>query len=166
MFSHRTPSSHPFSELAGVTRLQLEAFRARRSLLRLCSVCSAAVVVLVVLLALAMLLDSLWLHAAAPWIGALPLYLVTLTLLGYVCLSPRLEGYDLRVAAQRMEQRDSRLREKLLSAVELSDSHSAVVDSGEFRAHLQREVAQLMRCVDVKQLLPWAQVRVPITLAT
>jgi hypothetical protein len=166
MASKRTPANRFSPELSNVARSLLEAFRARRLFLKLCSRCSTTVVLWVALLSLAILLDALWIHDAAPWIGAIPLYLLTLAILCYVCLVPRLEGYDLRNEARRFEKRDPRLREKLLSAVELCDSDSAVVDSAEFRSQLQRDVAQLMQSVDVKHLLPWSQVRRRVTWAT
>ena len=95
---------------------------------------------------------------SARWVGSLLFYGVTLSTFYYGCIRPAMLPHNLLEEAQRFEQLDSRLAERLLSAVELS-APSGVSDSAAFRQQVQREVAQVIGTSDVRQLLPWQRIR-------
>ena len=149
--------------LRSETAAALAQFRARRSSLlqrRGALICLLSALGLLLLIAL---LDRLWLlpDAVRPWVS-LAAYA------GCAFVGWRLAWQFLSLvrdnagAARAAEAVAPELREKLLSAVELSQVEAAQVkDSPEFRAKLQDEVAQAVKGIDWKArqpmdvLVPW-----------
>lgn len=155
----------PTIALAEVTRQRLHAFRQRRLLLWQCRTIAWTLSIVVGVLLLAMLVDGLWNHPAAQRWGAIAVYTV-LALAGLRgWLVTRRPKTDFRAEARLLERLDPRLRERLLSAVELSEASPQIVDSAAFRSQLQQQVARLISAVDMPQLLPWRDVQRPLRVA-
>lgn len=129
----------------------------RRSLLMLRAI-AAGMVFLLATMMLVALSDYLWLLSdGVRWLLSLSGYAITFAAMWWWGLR------DLRVddpcrLARQLETTDPRLREDLLSAVELADPASANGSEG-FRAWLQRRVSRRAAVLDVRRLLPVGLVR-------
>ncbi|MCA9158071.1 MAG: hypothetical protein KDA72_07080, partial [Planctomycetales bacterium] len=154
-------TAEPSIGLADVTRHSLHDFRRRRQWLRQCRGLGWTLLLVAGSLLLATLVDSLWKNPIAQYAGSVAVYAI-LTIAGLLLWQARCQPADLPAEARRLEKLDPRLRERLLSAVELSEDSSQVVDSPAFRHQLQQQVAQLIRAVEVRQLLPWQSVQRPL----
>lgn len=143
--------------LAGLTRRKLQEFRQRRHWLIFWRSSSLVLVVMVAALLVAITIDAVSAHWAARWIGSAVIYAALIGALGWMGFDFRARKSDLRSDARRIERLVPRLRHCLLSAVELGDADSTVMDSTAFRARLQQDVADLLDDIDIPQLLPWSR---------
>lgn len=119
--------------------------------------------------ALAMLLLTMLLVAAVDYFFVLPdwgrwtlsgtAYAAVLIIAWRQCLTWLLHAPDERQLARLIEHAEPRLREDLLSAVELGRGTGQVFDSEQFRELVQQDVAGRMERLEVKSLLPVALVR-------
>ena len=125
--SNFSTTVEPTIALADVTRHSLSDFRRRRLLLWQCRGLGWTLLVAVSILLLATLVDSLWTSPIAPLWGSVAVYAV-LAVAGLRLWLARRQQTDLHAEARRIEKLDPRLRERLLSAVELSDDSSQAVD--------------------------------------
>ncbi len=114
---------------------------------------AAGIVFFVATMVLVAACDYLWLLSdGARWLLSLCGYAITLGAMWWFGL--RLWGADdPRQLARQLESADPRLREDLLSAVELADPNAAN-GSESFREWLQRRVSRRTALLDIKRLLP------------
>ncbi len=113
--------------------------------------------------ALATLLFGFLLHAALDWFFILPdkvrflltgaTYLGTALVFWFYAGRQLFRAPDLRELARKVENAAPSLREDLLSAIELGESE-AIWDSAVFRELLQRTVAERIRDLTPKKILP------------
>ena len=119
--------------------------------------------------ALAMLLLTMFVVAAIDYSFVMPdwarwalsgtAYTAVLIIAWRQCLTWLLHSPDERQLARLVEHAEPQLREDLLSAVELGRGTGDIMDSEQFRALVQKDVAHRMERVEVKSLLPVALVR-------
>ncbi|MGI9474511.1 MAG: hypothetical protein ACR2NZ_23440, partial [Rubripirellula sp.] len=140
-------------ELDPKTAGALDHFARRRRLLLVLRGLAAGVVFLVLTMGMVALADYLWLLSdSVRWAFSLVGYGITLGAIWYFGL--RWIGQpDARSVARQLESADPRLREDLLSAVELADPNDAN-GSVTFRERLQTNVAKQAAVLDVGRLLP------------
>lgn len=86
-------------------------------------------------------------------------YLAVIAVAWRQCLTQLLHAPDARGLARLIEHAEPRLREDLISAVELGSSKGDVFDSEQFRALLQQDVAIRMEGMQMKSLLPVALIK-------
>ncbi len=143
-----------------ITALRLEEFRRRRLQLNLSRGWATVVTVFVVTLFVAIAVDAFSTYTIVRWIASGMVYLGTFSAWLWCCWRPSRMREPLESEAKRFEEADPRLREQLLSAVELSGTESDEInDSIAFKELLQSKVGELIAPVDVSQLLPWQMVR-------
>ncbi len=131
----------------------LGRFDRRRRVLLLLRGVAAAIVFFLVAMVLIALCDYLWLLSdPVRWLLSGLGYALTAWALWWYGLHPMGEGNARRIARQ-IESTDPRLREDLLSAVELADPESANGSPG-FRRWLQESVASRTSGLEVSRLLP------------
>jgi hypothetical protein len=116
-----------------------------------------------------MLLATMLLVALIDWLFVLPDWVRwTLSGLAYLavvvtewrsCLRLLAHAPGPRKLARLVEHAEPKLREDLLSAVELGEGKAEVLDSEQFRALLQSDVAARVDKLDMQQLLPTRLVR-------
>ena len=135
---------------------KLQAFaRRRRKLIIIRGICSA----------LAMLLATMMIVALVDWVFVLPdearwalsaaAYLAVLFVEWRTCLRQLTHAPDARQLARLIEHAEPKLREDLLSAVELGTAEGETVfDSAQFRGLLQADVAHRVEGMEVDRLLP------------
>lgn len=140
--------------LRPATLTALDAFRARRAeLLRTRGLLCALAIALAAIAVIA-LLDFAWLmpDAVRPWF-TLAAYTAAIIAAWKVALRFISQAKGLEGAAKLIEVAEPSLRERILSAVELS-ADGDVKDSAEFRQRLQDDVAQAVEGVDWDKRLP------------
>ena len=125
--------------------------------------------------AAAMLLASMMLVALVDYLFVLPDWVrLTLSGLAYVaviitewraCLRLLVHAPDPRVLARLIEHAEPKLREDLISAVELGQSSSSF-DSEQFRRLVQADVASRIEGLNMDKLLPVQLLRRTIILAS
>lgn len=93
------------------------------------------------------------------WVLSGSAYFAVLVIAWRQCLTWLLHAPDLRQLARLIEHAEPKLREDLLSAVELGQTKGEVFDSEQFRALLQDDVAGRMERMEVSSLLPVKLVR-------
>ena len=147
------------------TRRVLHAFRDRRRAIAFSRGLCGVLVLGTLILLLGVLSDAAWPQAWIPWAVGLVFYGAMAVAISVCCLRPYMARADWLAEARRLEALDPRLRERLLASVELSQPRPGVVDSDAFRGQLHAEVARLLRGVDVRQLVPWAQTERRLALA-
>ncbi len=86
-------------------------------------------------------------------------YTAVLAIAWRQCLRQLLHAPDARQLARLVEHAEPKLREDLISAVELGDAKGEVFDSEQFRGLLQTDVAHRMENMEMKSLLPMALIR-------
>jgi len=92
-------------------------------------------------------------------------YLAVLIVAWRQCLTQLLHAPDERGVARLIEHAEPRLREDLISAVELGSTKGDVFDSVQFRALLQQDVAIRMEGMKMTSLLPVGLIRRTIACA-
>lgn len=147
------------------TYQRLSQFLARhRSLLSTKGV-AATIFIAIVAMLMIVGVDAMWvLSDSIRWALAGTFYLLIATVAVLLALVPWLRKGDLPTAARTIETKMPPLREKLLSAVELANERPDQ-SSAAFRNHLQTQVAETIRGVDIKSLLPWSSIRKWILIA-
>ena len=138
------------------TREKLEQFgRRRRRLVLARGVCSA-IVSFLALMSVTALADWLWvLPDALRWSLSVVGYAGAVVVVWLSCLRLMIRIPNRRELARRVEVAEPKLRENLLSAVELSaDDAQETHDSPVFRRLLQDRVGRQMAGIDVRSLLP------------
>lgn len=144
------------TSLRPITLEAIGRFRQRRKRLLVQRAWMTAVVVLLLLLLMVAVVDRLtfmadevrqWMSYAAYALAGLAAWWLGLRLVR--------QAQDLFIAARLMENADTRMHEKLLSAVELSKGDPEhLPDSPEFRALLQDDVARQLAGFDPAKVLP------------
>ncbi|MCR9291362.1 MAG: hypothetical protein NXI32_01505 [bacterium] len=153
------------TEMDPITEQRLAEFRSRRQGLRLWRGASLALGFSVGGLLICLLAESLSEQAWVHWICALVTYGILLSAVICLIVIPLCKSTSLSADARRLERLEPRLKDSLLSAIELSDDASITNGtSAEFRAELQRQVADTMEMVDVRNLLPWQLIRRPLRI--
>jgi len=146
---------------------KLQAFaRRRRSLIILRGV-FAAVAMLVGTMILVAGVDY-WQPLLPDWVRwalSAVAYSAVLVIAWRLCLDQLLHAPDERQIARLVEHAEPKLREDLLSAVELGRAQGDVFDSDEFRGLLQADVSARMQSLEVTSLLPVALLKRYIGIA-
>ncbi|SKA99685.1 hypothetical protein SAMN02745166_03003 [Prosthecobacter debontii] len=139
--------------LRPATLQALQAFHSRRQRLLGLRGCLGFGLILLGVCGVIALLDRAWLmpEGLRPWLSV-AVYLTGAYVAWRTALHHLSLGRELAETARLMERAAPSLRERLVSAVELSDGHAA--DSSEFRARLQDEVAEQLKTLNVTELLP------------
>lgn len=150
----------PFMEtqLRPATRQALQAFRARRRMLLAwrALLCFALIALTAVLIAALLDRARFLPEILRPWI-TLSAYVIAALAAWRTGLSHLREAGSDIAAARLLESVAPGLHERLLAAVELAVGHSG--ESAELRARLQEEVADTVRHLDVRSLLPVRSLR-------
>lgn len=143
----------PDLQLDPETAKALARFARRRRALLLLRTAAVGIVSLVATMVIVALFDYLWLlNDATRWLLSLAGYIATFTAMWRFGL----RGFsidDPQQIARQIESAAPRLREDLLSAVELADPDLANGSEG-FRQRLQRSVARRAALLDIGRLLP------------
>jgi hypothetical protein len=140
---------------------KLDAFsQRRRQLIILRGICAAAATLLLAMMVVA-LIDAIFvLPDAARWGLSIAAYLAVIVVEWRASLRLLLHAPGPRRLARLVEHAEPKLREDLLSAVELGEAHPAeTFDSEQFRSLVQSDVAQRMEGMDMERLLPVNLVR-------
>lgn len=145
--------------LEPITRERLHQFRRRWQLLQTTRGFSFALVLAIALLFAVVLIDAaVVVPLAVRWCLSLTIYAALVGWLLATALAVWRQE-SLPATARAFEELDPRLREQLLSAVELSeDSESNCLSSPAFRSLLQQQVARAVAPVRMRELLPWSTI--------
>ncbi len=140
---------------------KLDAFsQRRRKLIILRGICAAAATLLLAMMVVA-LIDAIFvLPDAARWGLSIAAYAAVIVVEWRASLRLLMHAPGSRRLARLVEHAEPRLREDLLSAVELGETQTGeAFDSEQFRALLQSDVAHRMEGMDMERLLPVNLVR-------
>ncbi len=166
MVAKETSGANMSASLEKVTSERLEQFRRRWQTLE-----GAQGIAVALLLALAALLLVVIIDAALVvpqplrWVLSLAIYGALLSCL-FVTYWRVTHNKNSRTAARRLEDLEPQLRERLLSAIDLSeDTPSNRLSSLAFRQRAQHKVAQLIENVRIGSLLPWTSIARGLTAA-
>ncbi|QDV22004.1 hypothetical protein Q31a_02830 [Aureliella helgolandensis] len=149
-----------YPDLAESTREKLSAFSHRRWQLRSARGLACTWCIGLTLLLVAVLVDS-W-TVGETWRAAIAatFYVLLVSAAILWALPPLFHRTTFIDAAQRLERTSSRLRNHLLSALELSRQRDASAQSSAaFRSELQTQVADRMEAINVTTLLPWRKIQ-------
>ncbi len=140
---------------------KLRAFAARRrKLIIIRGICTAIAMLLATMMTVAFVDLVFVLPDGVRWGLSAVAYLAVIIAEWRTCLTLLAHAPGPRRLARLLEHAEPKLREDLLSAVELGTSKDGeVVDSEQFRALVQSDVAARMENVDVDRLLPVGLVR-------
>lgn len=132
----------------------------RRKLIILRGICAAAATLLLAMMVVA-LIDAIFvLPDWARWSLSGVAYLAVIIVEWRASLRLLMHAPGSRRLARLVESAEPKLREDLLSAVELGETQGAeVTDSAQFRALVQSDVAHRMEGMDMERLLPVNLVR-------
>ena len=135
---------------------KLRAFaQRRRKLLIIRGVCSALAMLLATMMFVALIDRLIVLPDEARWALSAVAYLAVLVVEWRTCLRQLTHAPGPRRLARLIEHAEPKLREDLLSAVELGTPEGEeVFDSAQFRALLQSDVAERIEGMEVEKLLP------------
>jgi hypothetical protein len=159
--SHENPQ---LSSLAPVTVQRLSQFHNRHSRLSATGGLSWMIVVAVCLLLLAVVIDALIYHPSTRWWLAGSVFTFVALGLLWFCLRPLLLKPLWASIARRIESLEPKLKNQLLSAVELSGQPNQN-DSIAFRHQVQRNAAARIGPIDVADLLPSKAILRPTAIA-
>lgn len=152
--------------LEPITRTRLGQFRRRQKMLHAAKGLSLALVATLAVLLVVVLIDAnLVIDQGVRWFLSLAIYA---TLFGWlmVALGRLWQPEPLPATARAFEDRDPRLHEQLLAAVELAEETPAnQSSSSSFRALVQQQVARAIAPVRIAELLPWSMVAGVLLLA-
>lgn len=153
------------TELNPATASVLRRFAARRTRLIWIRAFAVGLLSLATTMTIVMLIDYRWLlPTGASLLISFAGYSVTFAAMWWISLR-HLQRNDRHSTAKQLESVDPRLRENLLSAVELSDPNGTN-GSVEFRERLQRVVARRAAGMDVAKLLPMNLLKPWLTAAS
>ena len=148
------------STLNEITYQRLQEFRRRRIALAASRGWSAVITVFVLAVFLAVIIDAISTNDFVRWTASGLVYALTVATWFWSCWRPLHAREPLQSEAKRFEAADPRLREHLLTAVELADTgREPLHDSQAFKELLQTRVSQMIAPIDVRRLLPWYLVR-------
>ncbi len=148
------------THLDPVIQEKLTAFaRRRRSLIVTRGIFAAVAMLLLTMLVIAAIDLTVRMPDWLRWTLSGSAYLAVVVIAWRQCLTWLLHAPDSRQLARLIEHAEPRLREDLLSAVELGQTKGEVFDSEQFRALLQDDVAGKMERMEMKTLLPVKLVR-------
>jgi hypothetical protein len=135
---------------------KLQAFSQRRRLLIIRQGIYAAVATLLATMMIVALIDWLFVVPdAVRWALSGAAYLAIIVVEWRSCLRLLISAPGSRRLARLVEHAEPKLREDLLSAVELGEGQPGeILDSEQFRALVQSDVAARMEKLDMEQLLP------------
>ncbi len=140
-------------QLDANTANALSHFARRRRVLLVLRAIAAGIIFFVATMILVAVCDYLWLLSdGLRWLLSLCGYAITFAAMWWLGLR-HVGANDPRQLARQLETADPRLREDLLSAVELADPESANGSEG-FREWLQRRVSRRTATLDISRLLP------------
>lgn len=145
---------------------RLIAYSRRRLLLRTCRLAAASTVICLLALAVGLVIDG-WIDspAARPWASFIFFGTILAT---FVAVTLRLLANVSSVAetALELESRVPHLRQRLLSALEIAEDQQAGQRSGEiseqFCEQIQDYLSSDMAYLDIRELLDWRSVRIPV----
>ena len=135
---------------------KLTAFaKRRRGLIILRGVLAAVAVLIAAMVAVAAADYYIpFLSDKSRWVLSLLAYAASFAVAWWYCLRPLRHAPNERQIARLLEHAAPKLREDLLSAVELGSGEGDVFDSAQFRELLQKDVSSRMEDVEVEALLP------------
>ena len=143
---------------------KLNAFaKRRRRLIVMRGVFSAVAMLLLTMLIIAGIDLSVRMADWVRWTLSGAAYLIVFIIAWRQCLTWLLHAPDARQLARLVEHAEPKLREDLLSAVELGEAHGKTFDSEQFRELLQHDVAHRMEGIEVTNLLPVSLIKRYIT---
>jgi hypothetical protein len=147
---------------------KLRAFAARRRKLIIIRGIAAALAMLLATMLVVAAVDFLFvLPDEARWSLSAVAYLAVIVAEWRTCLRLLAHAPSPRTLARLVEHAEPKLREDLISAVELgTPENETVFDSPQFRGLLQQDVATRMEGVEVERLLPVNLVRRYLTIAS
>jgi hypothetical protein len=132
----------------------------RRKLIILRGICAAAATLLLAMMVVAVIDAIFVLPDWARWTLSAVAYLAVIVVEWRASLRLLMHAPGARRLARLVESAEPRLREDLLSAVELGETQAGEVrDSDQFRALVQADVAHRMEGMDMERLLPVNLVR-------
>ena len=99
------------------------------------------------------------------WVLSSVAYVSVLVIAWRQCIYQLLHAPNERQIARLVEHAEPKLREDLLSAVELNESEGKVFDSEQFRELLRTDVSARMQGLEVKSLLPVALIKRSLAIA-
>jgi hypothetical protein len=160
--------------LRPIIRQKLYEFRRRRNLLLAIKGLSAAVIVTILVGLVSVVIDLRWsLSMPTRWSIAIGAYAAAAIAIGLVAIGPGLRGRSLAWLAGMLEQKEPRLKDRLLAAIELSSDCApscvgrspgsidpASMDSAAFRNAVQRSAAKRIESIRIAEVLPWRLVQV------
>ncbi len=159
MVAEKTSGVDMSASLEKVTSQRIEQFRRRwKRLESFQGIAVALLLALAALLVVIMIDAAVVVPTAIRWLLSLTIYgaLVSCLVVTYWRVAHNKSDRD---TARHFEELEPRLRERLLSAVELSeDTPSNRLSSLAFRERAQHKVAQLIEQVRIHQLLPWSSI--------
>ncbi len=159
MVAEKTSGVNMSASLEKITSQRLDQFRRRwQTLESVQGIAVALLLALSALLVVVMIDAALVIPQALRWLLSLAIYgaLLSCLLVTYLRVS---RNKNARATAIHFEELEPQLRERLLSAIELSeDTPSNRMSSLAFRERAQQKVAQLIGNVRVGRLLPWTSI--------
>ncbi len=138
-------------------------FARRRRVLLVLRAIAAGIVTLIAMMLLVALCDYLWfLSDSVRWMMSVVGYALVFAVMWWQGLG-RVSESDPKRLARQLETAEPRLREYLLSAVELADPQLVNGSEG-FRQRLQRRVAHRLAGIDIGRVLPVGLVQRPVLI--
>lgn len=155
------------ASLEKVTSQRLEQFRRRWQTLEGAQGIAVALLLAVAALLVVVMIDAaLVIPSALRWLLSLAIYGALVSCLAVTYWRVSRNKND-RATARRFEDLEPQLRERLLSAIDLSeDTPTNRLSSLAFRERAQHNVAQLIENVRVGRLLPWSSIARGLIAAT
>ena len=139
---------------------KLRAFAARRrSLIMLRGVFSAVAMLIATMVVVAAIDFHFFLSDRMRWVLSSVAYGSVLVIAWRQCIYQLVHAPNERQIARLVEHAEPKLREDLLSAVELNESAGKVFDSEQFRELLRTDVSARMQGLEIKSLLPVALIK-------
>ncbi len=139
---------------------KLRAFAARRrSLIMLRGIFSAVAMLIATMVVVAAVDFHFFLSDWMRWALSSVAYGAVLVIAWRQCIYQLVHAPNERQIARLVEHAEPKLREDLLSAVELNESAGKVFDSEQFRELLRTDVSARMQGLEVKSLLPVALIK-------
>ena len=167
MVAEKTSGVNMSASLEKITSQRLEQFRRRWQTLESAQGIAVALLLALSALLLVVMIDAaLVVPQAVRWLLSLVIYGALAACLLVTYLRVKRNKND-RATARRFEDLEPQLKERLLSAIDLSeDTPSNRMSSLAFRERAQQKVAQLIENVRIGKLLPWSSIARGLVAAT